>query len=74
MDQKRKFVEFAATEGPSVRELCRRFGISPTAGYKLRDRYQERRRNRVGLFARALLYAVAAVQKLTSTAAGSVRI
>jgi len=32
MDQKRRFVEFAATEGPSVRRLCRRFGISPTAG------------------------------------------
>ncbi|RVC65244.1 helix-turn-helix domain-containing protein, partial [Mesorhizobium sp. M00.F.Ca.ET.038.03.1.1] len=34
MDQKREFVEFASREWANVRELCRRFGISPTTGYK----------------------------------------
>jgi transposase-like protein len=42
MDQKREFVVFATAEGANVRELCRRFGISPTTGYKLLDRYRER--------------------------------
>jgi transposase len=42
MDQKREFVVFAAAEGTNVRELCRRFGISPTTGYKLLERYRER--------------------------------
>jgi transposase len=42
MDQKREFVVFAAAEGANVRELCRRFGISPTTGYKLLERYRER--------------------------------
>ena len=41
MDQKREFVVFAAAEGANVRELCRRFGISPTTGYKLLERYRE---------------------------------
>ena len=34
MDEKREFVEFAMSEGVNVRELCRRFRISPTTGYK----------------------------------------
>ena len=42
MDQKREFVVFAAAERANVRELCRRFGISPTTGYKLLERYRER--------------------------------
>lgn len=41
MDQKREFVVFAAAEGANVRELCRRFGISPTTGYKLLGRYRD---------------------------------
>src|SRR5580658_5136463 len=34
MEQKREFVEFAMSEGANIRELCRRFRISPTTGYK----------------------------------------
>jgi len=40
MDQRREFVVFAAVEGANVRELCRRFGISPTTGYKWLERYR----------------------------------
>src|SRR5271166_6810246 len=40
MDQKREFVVFAAAEGANVRALCRRFGISPTTGYKWLERYR----------------------------------
>ena len=39
MDQKREFVVFAA-EGANFRELCRRFGIRPTTGYKWLERYR----------------------------------
>lgn len=31
---RREFVELASREGSNRRELCRRFGISPTTGYK----------------------------------------
>ena len=34
MDRKREFVTFAAAEGANTRELCRRFGVAPTTGYK----------------------------------------
>src|SRR6516225_12274802 len=34
MDQRREFVGLAMQEGVNRRELCRRFGISPTTGYK----------------------------------------
>lgn len=40
MGQKREFVVFATAEGANVRELCRRFGVSPTTGYKWLERYQ----------------------------------
>ena len=40
MERKREFVVFAAAEGANVRELCRRFGISPTTGYKWLGRYR----------------------------------
>jgi transposase InsO family protein len=40
MDLKREFVVFAAREGANMRELCRRFRISPTTGYKWLDRYR----------------------------------
>jgi transposase InsO family protein len=39
MDERRDFVVFAAVEGANIRELCRRFGISPTTGYKWLARY-----------------------------------
>lgn len=34
MQARQEFVSFASQEGANVRELCRRFGISPTTGYK----------------------------------------
>jgi transposase InsO family protein len=40
MDQKGEFVTLAASEGANIRELCRRFGISPTIGYKWIARFQ----------------------------------
>lgn len=40
MDLKREFVVFAAAEGANIRELCRRYGISPTTGYKWLERYR----------------------------------
>ena len=40
MDQKREFVVFAAAEGVNFRELCRRFGVSPTTGYKWLNRHR----------------------------------
>lgn len=39
MDEKREFVELARKKGVNLRELCRRFGISPTTGYQLLSRY-----------------------------------
>lgn len=41
MSQKRDFVVLASAENANLRELCRRFQISPTTGYKWLKRYQE---------------------------------
>ena len=41
MDRKREFVRLALAEGANMRELCRRFGVSPTLGYRLLKRYRE---------------------------------
>jgi transposase InsO family protein len=41
MSARREFVNFARQEGVNVRELCRRFGISPTTAYKWIRRGQE---------------------------------
>lgn len=35
MDAKREFVRLASVDGANVRELCRRFHVSPTTGYAL---------------------------------------
>ena len=51
MDQRREFVVFAAAEGANVRELCRRFGVSPTTGYQWLERY--RREGLAGLTERS---------------------
>jgi len=51
MDQRREFVVFAAVEGANVRELCRRFGVSPTTGYKWLERH--RRQGLAGLTERS---------------------
>ena len=39
MDVKQEFVELALQEGANRRELCRRFGISPSTGYALLARH-----------------------------------
>lgn len=39
MDQRREFVRLARQEGTNRRELCRRFGIHPSTGYKWLDRW-----------------------------------
>lgn len=41
MDEKKAFVELAIKSGVNRRELCRRFGISPSTGYQLLARYKE---------------------------------
>lgn len=40
MERRREFVRLALQEGANRRELCRRFGISPTVGYKWLARWQ----------------------------------
>lgn len=40
MDTREEFCLLALAEGSNVRELCRRFGISPTTGYTWMRRYQ----------------------------------
>lgn len=40
MDRKQEFVRLAQAEGANRRELCRRYGASPTLGYRLLDRYR----------------------------------
>jgi transposase InsO family protein len=39
MDCKREFVRLALSPGANRRELCRRFGVSATLGYRLLSRY-----------------------------------
>lgn len=41
MDERVEFVMLACSEGANVRALCRRFGISPTTGYKWIERWQD---------------------------------
>ncbi len=40
MDLKLEFVCLAMAEGANLRSLCRRFGVSPTTGYKWLERYR----------------------------------
>jgi transposase InsO family protein len=40
MDARLEFVMLASQDGANVRHLCRRFGISPTTGYKWLDRWR----------------------------------
>ncbi|WP_245335078.1 helix-turn-helix domain-containing protein, partial [Bradyrhizobium mercantei] len=40
MDERLEFVMLASVEGANVRQLCRRFGVSPTTGYKWLERWQ----------------------------------
>lgn len=41
MSLRAEFVTLAAQEGANLRQLCRRFGISPRTGYKWLRRYQQ---------------------------------
>ena len=41
MELKKEFVQLAVQPGRNFRGLCRRFGISPSAGYKWLNRYLE---------------------------------
>lgn len=41
MEERKEFVILAMNEAQKVRSLCRRFGVSPTTGYKWLRRYQE---------------------------------
>lgn len=43
MDQRREFVLLARQEGANRRELCRRFGIHPSTGYKWLGRWESER-------------------------------
>jgi transposase InsO family protein len=40
MDLRQEFVSLASQEGANVRELCRRYGISPTTGYRYLARWR----------------------------------
>jgi transposase InsO family protein len=40
MDERLEFVMLASADGANVRGLCRRFGISPTTGYKWLERWR----------------------------------
>jgi transposase InsO family protein len=40
MDARLEFVMLASVEGANVRGLCRRFGVSPTTGYKWLERWR----------------------------------
>jgi transposase InsO family protein len=40
MDTRLEFVMLASAEGANVRKLCRRFGVSPTTGYKWLERWR----------------------------------
>jgi transposase InsO family protein len=40
MDTRLEFVMLASVEGANVRNLCRRFGVSPTTGYKWLERWR----------------------------------
>jgi transposase InsO family protein len=43
MEQRREFVRLASQEGANRRELCRRFGIHPSTGYKWLGRWTSER-------------------------------
>jgi transposase-like protein len=40
VDLREEFVVLARADGANVRELCRRFGVSPTTGYKWLERHR----------------------------------
>src|SRR5689334_7605313 len=41
VDQRREFISFAMRESANIRDLCRRFGISPQTAYKWLERYRQ---------------------------------
>ena len=42
MSLRTEFVLFASQDGANIRELCRRYGISPATGYKWLRRWEDR--------------------------------
>ena len=51
MSLKYEFVTLAQREGANIRELCRRYGVSPPTAYQLLDRYS--REGEAGLVERS---------------------
>ena len=51
MSLKHEFVTLAQRDGANIRELCRRFAISPPTAYQLLDRYE--REGKAGLAERS---------------------
>ena len=43
MSVRQEFVTLAEAEGANIRALCRRYGISPTTGYKCLARHLQSR-------------------------------
>ena len=41
MDERQEFVMLASASGANVRSLCRRFGVSPSTGYKWLQRWRQ---------------------------------
>lgn len=48
MSLRTEFIDQATLEGANLRGICRRFGISPTTGYKWLQRFRERGREGLG--------------------------
>jgi len=48
LDERREFVMLASADGANMRGLCRRFGISPTTGYKWLERWRDEGRTGLG--------------------------
>jgi len=42
MESRTEFVKLACQEGSNIRQLCRRYGVSPATGYKWIRRYREK--------------------------------
>ena len=73
MDARLEFVMLASKEGANVRQLCRRFGISPTTGYKWLERWRTAGKPGLGEQSRRPQSSPARSAAATETAVLSVR-